>query len=103
MQALARSSDPQTSHAAADQIERTSATDHRRRLLAAVLSHPGLTCAELARQVGLDRHQCGKRLPELRQSGLIDNGPARVCSIAGSRQMVWVPVVKTKLVQKGLF
>lgn len=103
MQALARTTNPCTSHLAANRIETTgTAGDHRSMLLDAVRRMPGLTAAELARQVGLDRHQAGKRLPELRTAGLIDNGPARACSVSGSRQMVWIPVAE-KLVQKAMW
>lgn len=102
MQALARQTDPHTSHIAAERIEQTSATDHRRMLLEAVLRHPGSTCGELATIVGLQSHQAGKRLPELREAGFVVNGPARKCSQNGTVMRTWFSAT-SKLVQKELW
>lgn len=91
--ARARKSDPITSHLAAEQIEESGdAESHRRILLAAVRQWPGKTCGELAHLVLMRREPCGKRLPELRRAGLVRNGPERICSEQGTRQMTWEPV-----------
>lgn len=105
MPALARNTDPLTSHEAAARIVAIgTAADHRSLLLDAVGRMPGRTCAELARMVGLDRHQASKRLPELRAAGLVRNGADRKCSIAGTTQMTWWPtVVELRLTQKGFW
>jgi hypothetical protein len=67
---------------------------NRRGVLNLVTDHPGLTSVELwrnANELGRDlsRHEISRRLPELRKAGLVVNGPARTCSVAGSRQMTW--------------
>jgi CRP-like cAMP-binding protein len=87
---------PETSEDARDTHERSgSAMSARRAVLNLVGDHPGLTAVELwhhdrgSRTGGLTRHEVSRRLPELRKAGLVINGPARKCSVAGSRQMTW--------------
>jgi hypothetical protein len=89
MKARARRDDPSTSHEAASLIERTSAKTQRDAILAFVLANPGTTCDEIAAGVGLDRVATGKRLPELRDAGLIGQGPIRKCGIKGRRMLTW--------------
>jgi hypothetical protein len=90
--ARARTADPETSHEAAAQVEASGvANDQRSRCLTEVRRLPGQTCGEIASHIGLDRHATGKRLPELRDAGLVKNGGTRICLEQGSRQMVWEP------------
>ncbi len=87
--------DPPTSEAAAKLVEaRGIASDHRRRCLAAVLRAPGSTAAEIAEATGLERHEPSRRLPELRKLGLVESRAARKCSVLGSRQITWWPVLR---------
>jgi len=95
--AHARTADPTTSHDAADAIERSGIADaHRRRCLAHVLQRPGLTAAEIARAIGLERHAPSRRLPELRDAGLVVNGSIRTCSVKGRRSLTWFPIAKAQ-------
>lgn len=90
--AHARHTDPSTSHAAAAAAERRGvAAAHRLLCLAAVTRGPGLTAAEIAERVGLERHKPSRRLPELRDDGLVVNGPPRLCSVQGRLSITWVP------------
>lgn len=90
--AHARTTDPSTSHQAAAAAERRGvAAAHRLLCLAAVTREPGLTAAEIAERVGLERHKPSRRLPELRDDGLVVNGPARLCSVQGRLSITWVP------------
>ena len=68
----ARKSDPKSSHLAAEEIAET-AESQCARILAAVKAHPDLTTQELAPHVKLSVHTVGRRLPELRTKGLIEN------------------------------
>lgn len=63
----------------------------RVRCLDLVLETPGLTSAEIAERLGLDRHAPGSRLPELRKGGWVQNGQPRVCSVSGYKCLTWFP------------
>lgn len=81
---------PETSKAAAIATEASGrAPTHRAMLLRAVQTRPGRTSAELAVACALDRHEAARRLPELRQAGLVRNGEVRVCDVQGTKQMTW--------------
>lgn len=91
--ARARNTDPFTSHDAARDAEASGrASAHRSLCLDEVLKNPGKTAAEIAVAVGLERHAPSRRLPELRDAGLIKNGHARVCSVTGRMSITWLPV-----------
>lgn len=74
---LARRADADSSHAAADRMQRRGRLRrHRELVLAVVRQHPGLTSRELfetdaGQATGLDRHDFGRRLPDLREHGLV--------------------------------
>ena len=90
--ARARNSDPFTSHDAAREAEAGGrASAHRQICLAEVLRKPGQTAAEIAVAVGLERHAPSRRLPELRDAGLVANGPARICEVTGRMSLTWLP------------
>jgi len=87
-----RSSDPPTSEEAALAAERSgSASAQREACLAEVRRTPGRTAAEIAARVGLERHAPSRRLPELREAGLVRNGEVRTCSEMGSKALTWWP------------
>lgn len=91
--AHARTQDPVTSHEAALAMEASGiAAAHRHRCLAAVTATPGLTAAEIAEAIGLERHEPSRRLPELRDQGLVSNGALRICRARGRRSLTWYPV-----------
>ncbi len=99
--ARARKSDPLTSHEAAFKSEEGKAESQRRRCLEYVRKYPGKTAAEIAAGTGLERHVPSRRLPELRDAGLIENREARPCAIVGSKSMTWAVVPKDS--QRDLF
>lgn len=88
-----RHNNPSTSREAAEAIERSGiAAAHRAQCLQAVLLHPGMTAAEIAAVVGLERHTPSRRLPELRDAGLVENREIRLCRTRGRRSMTWYPI-----------
>lgn len=90
--AKARATDPATSHIAAEEIEVSGkASTQRRACLVMVRREPGLTSAEIAKELGWERHVPARRLPELRESGLVKNGITRKCSVMGTLMMTWEP------------
>ncbi|MDH4201382.1 MAG: winged helix-turn-helix domain-containing protein [Phycisphaerae bacterium] len=91
--AKSRRTDPVTSHQAAHEVEKSGrAASHRAMCLASVNMRPGQTAAEIAVHTGLERHAPSRRLPELRDQGLIANGQSRVCTATGRLSLVWLPV-----------
>jgi hypothetical protein len=94
MTARARSRDPITSHIAAQEAESSGrATSQRQICLIEVWKQPGRTAAVTA---GMQRHVPSRRLPELRESGQVTNGPERECSVTGHLSMTWYPLQEDK-------
>ena len=92
MNALARKTDPITSHKAAEEVESSGrAASHRHLCLLEVWKKSGRTAAEIAVAARLERHIPSRRLPELRKAGLVKNGPERVCAVTGNPCMTWFP------------
>jgi len=90
MQARARSTDPDTSHSAAFEVETTGKADTQRRAcLEEVATNPGQTAAEIAVACDLERHVPSRRLPELRDTGMIQNGEKRDCRVMKRASMTW--------------
>ena len=90
---MARTTDPATSHLAAEQVTASGVAKHQRELcLAAVQLSPGQTAAEIAASIDCERHMPSRRLPELRTARLVRNGDIRVCRITGSKSLTWWPV-----------
>ena len=92
MKARARNTDPPTSHAAAREVEKKGhAADQRAICLAEARKNPGQTAAEIARATGLERHAPSRRLPELRDAGLLRNGETIRCSVTRRLSITWLP------------
>ena len=90
--ARSRSSDPRSSYDAAQEVETSGvASAQRDTCLAAVRKEPGKTAAEIARVTGLERHAPSRRLPELREFGLVENGDLRPCRATGRKSLTWFP------------
>lgn len=84
-----RSNDPATSALAGLEIETGGSTRQQRaRCLDMVAAMPGLTAREIEARLGIKAH---KRLPELREAGLVRNGPARTCTVSGRQALTWDP------------
>ena len=90
--ALARRSDPETSHEAAKSVH---ATDIATEILYAICaSADGLTATEIAARTGIERDTGSPRLPELVRSKLIrDSGRKRKPAGRNRNQIVWEAVL----------
>ena len=87
----ARSTDPITSHLAGQEAEQSGrSTTHREICYVSVCIHPGHTAAEIAKRTRLERHEASRRLPELREKGLIVNGEQRICEVTKHSSMTWM-------------
>lgn len=84
----ARSTDPETSHAAARAIPSKAAREATE-VLTALRANPGCTSRELAAKAGGDRYVYARRLPELRDAGLAENSTVRMCCESGRQAMTW--------------
>lgn len=92
MMAKSCRSDPMTSHQAAREAEKSGRAASQRAICpASVNALPGQTAAEIAAQTGLERHAPSRRLPELRDRGLVANGGPRVCAVTRRSSMIWLP------------
>jgi len=89
--AKARRTDPDTSHEAARRADKFAATGQRVRCLECVEGHHGLTSGEMADLLGVDRHVPARRLPELRDAGLVKSLAPRKCRSRGSTSLTWWP------------
>ncbi len=89
--ALARNSDPHTSHEAARHVVQSGKhgeqMDEVRRL---VREHPGHTALELTKYTTLDRYQIQRRLSDLSRLGEIRANPTpRKCTVGGRLSCTW--------------
>ena len=85
--AAARRTDPPTSKAAAANAPAFKG-QHARLILEALAVGPGGQ-TEIARRCGLNAHQVGKRLGELRDAGLIRYTGEEAVSSSGNREKVY--------------
>lgn len=101
MKARARREDPATSHEAAEGVEASGkANDQRSLCLERVRRYPGETAAEIAAALHIERHIPSRRLPELRDAGLVKNGQTRVCGVMGRQSMTWIPETERPVSEK---
>jgi hypothetical protein len=94
MSALARRTDPYSSHAAAEQMNRTGAAIEQRSIVLRLIhAHPGLTSLELSRQCDcpLDRYQIARRTTELARAGEIYPGAVRLDTETRRPSVTWWP------------
>lgn len=88
----ARSTDPESSHIAAESITKTGVRAHQQRqVLAALRQWPGSTSAELARHAHMDRYAVARRLPELVPLFAF-RGATRACTTNGRPATTWWPL-----------
>lgn len=87
--ALARTTDPQTSHDAAKHAESRLGV-YQWEALMACRAHPGYTATEMAKARGWDDPRViNRRLVELERLGKVRVTGARTCSRTGRRAMTW--------------
>ncbi len=84
----ARHDDDSTSHEAA-RNHVSNAKSNCRVILNFVIRNPGLTSAEIGKQVGIGRVEVGRRLPDLLKSGFVRKGPKRSCTTNGNSMVTW--------------
>jgi hypothetical protein len=92
---MARATDPDTSHEAAQDAAGNS--DKHRALALRLLEEAGpdgLTDFDLAAATGIQQTSIGKRRGELRDAGLVINSGRKRPSPSGSAAIVWVAVEK---------
>ena len=88
MNAVARATDPSTSHEAAASVNAT-------RLESIILDKlkrypsPGATTHELAQALGLELVSISPRMKPLKDKGLVCDTGFRVRGISGRRQIIW--------------
>lgn len=88
----ARSTDPITSHEAAQSHTRSGARRGEQAVaIAAVRAQPGQTSLELAEICGLDRYMLARRLPECETAGEVHRGEIRRCCASGRKALTWWP------------
>ena len=88
--ALARRSDPSTSHAAARRVEASGQLVRQKdRVLAALRTRPDVTSAELADLMGTDRYMPARRLADLERDGLAEKTGQRICRAHGGAAVTW--------------
>ena len=95
--ARAHRRDPRTSHEAAARVTKSQrAAHHRQIVLQLVRAHPASTGHELwqaaseEQRAELETHnEVYRKLNDLRHAGLVVQGEARLCSVRGSRMVVW--------------
>jgi hypothetical protein len=88
---LTRQMDPWTSDAAIESLGKGGQlAEQRQAVLRALQQHPSCTSAELAVYMEVDRHLPARRLPDLRNLGLVTEGPKRLCRIKGRMSVTWV-------------
>lgn len=88
----ARTTDPVSSHLAAD--DHTASGKRGRHIgivIDAVRRHPGKTSAELAPICGLERHEVARRTSDAERCGAIRKGQIRRCDISGRSAVTWWP------------
>lgn len=97
--ALARNTDPHTSHEAAFEHEISGRACTNRELVCALVElHPGHTSRELVEHVALthrqflDRYEIARRLADLERLGKVRKGAARECGAGGRAAVTWYPV-----------
>lgn len=88
---LARRTDPATSRIAAREVVSEGLLGRQEAAVLQALGrcHKPVTSAELAGTCGLDRYQCARRLPGLREKGRVLSGAPRKCRRTDRMAMVW--------------
>jgi hypothetical protein len=87
---IARTSDPITSHMAAQDVTDSGARGcHIARVTDAVQRAPGRTSAELAIICGLERHEAARRTSDAERVGAIRKGEPVKCTVSGRLAVTW--------------
>lgn len=88
--AISRTSDDETSHEAAEKLNRSGRRDTQKGIvLTALRAHPGSTASEIGSRSHLGQHVVARRLPDLLRDQLVYKTEARECRITGNRARTW--------------
>lgn len=90
--AQSRTTDPPSSHEAAERVTASGRRDaNARAVLALVTTHPGQTSVELWQLSAgrLERHEVSRRLADLERLGRVTRGPLRACRVRGTTMLTW--------------
>src|SRR5690606_15058935 len=89
---VARNTDPESSHEAAEFVTMSGKRAAQQQIAAKVVEqYPGLTSLELAKRVRMDRYMLARRLPECEAQGTVRRGQIRRCSKSGRLAATWYP------------
>ena len=89
---ISRRSDPASSKLAEVRVTATSRATQQRACLNQARARPGSTSAEIAKDLGIDRHIPARRLPELlRIANGVRRGPLAKCTVSGRMAVTWFP------------
>jgi len=90
---ISRTTDPATSHLAAEAITVSGRRESQVKLCAAaVKEHPGATAYEVGEFHGLGHWCATKRLSDAFRWGLVDKGVPRLNEATGRQQTTWWPI-----------
>jgi predicted HTH transcriptional regulator len=95
MSALARRTDPDTSHQAIADLKASGKHAIQMQAVLTTLrrmtseNNLAVTSAELAHHMEVDRHLAGRRLPDLANRGLAKKIGKATCSVNGTRAVTW--------------
>lgn len=91
--ARARRDDPETSHIAAEQINKSGKiSDHHEIIVELVRQHPGSTTGELTQYTTELKHQqIWRRMAELEEMNLVIHGDKRLCKVNKTLCRPWYP------------
>jgi predicted transcriptional regulator len=88
----ARTTDPSSSHDAAEHITRNGTrAQQQAQTIAAIRAYPGKTMQELAELTGHCRWMLGRRVSECETAGAVRRMPKRKCTVTGRRAEPWEP------------
>ena len=88
---LRRSTDPETSHSAAQELVESG--HHGKQctgVLLALVDSPGVTSRELADISGIDLAVIFRRLPDLEKGGVVSRGTVRKCKKGNRLATTWI-------------
>jgi predicted HTH transcriptional regulator len=89
-QRVSRRDDPVSSHLAEREINRSGSRKTQQIIIYELVKmYPGSTSRELTQWCDLDRYQIARRLADLKNMGLVRQGPVRNCRIGGRPSVTW--------------
>lgn len=90
--ARVRSTDPDTSQAAAESLDPRALGARCQELYELIWHHGGLATHQLVAITGYDRGNTARRITDLKQAGWIKDSGRRAIGPTGRRSIIWVPV-----------